>query len=89
MTMVPLVDLAHARSGDKGDTANIGVIAGIVFLAYEIRQNTQVSRAASVQAMADASIQLTLTWGSDEKATALLTRVLAGAVQHGDPVRYW
>ncbi|HEV8383168.1 MAG TPA: hypothetical protein VGQ29_16385 [Gemmatimonadales bacterium] len=24
---VPLVDLAHARSGDKGDTANIGLIA--------------------------------------------------------------
>jgi hypothetical protein len=27
MTRVPLVHLAHARSGDKGDTANIGVIA--------------------------------------------------------------
>lgn len=27
MTRVPLVQLAHARSGDKGDSANIGVIA--------------------------------------------------------------
>jgi hypothetical protein len=27
MTPVALVHLAHARSGDKGDTANIGVIA--------------------------------------------------------------
>jgi len=27
MTRVPLVRLAHARSGDKGDTANVGVIA--------------------------------------------------------------
>ena len=27
MTRVQLVDLAHARSGDKGDTANVGVIA--------------------------------------------------------------
>ena len=25
--MVRLVDIAHARSGDKGDTANVGVIA--------------------------------------------------------------
>ena len=25
--MVRLVDLAHARSGDKGDTANVGLIA--------------------------------------------------------------
>lgn len=27
MTTVKLVQLAHARSGDKGDTANVGVIA--------------------------------------------------------------
>jgi hypothetical protein len=27
MRAVRLVDLAHARSGDKGDTANVGVIA--------------------------------------------------------------
>ena len=27
MKKVPLVHLAHARSGDKGDTANVGVIA--------------------------------------------------------------
>ena len=27
MARIQLVDLAHARSGDKGDTANIGLIA--------------------------------------------------------------
>ncbi len=27
MTTVPLVQLVHARSGDKGDSANIGVVA--------------------------------------------------------------
>lgn len=27
MARVQLVELAHARSGDKGDTANVGVIA--------------------------------------------------------------
>lgn len=27
MTRIRLYDLAHARSGDKGDTVNIGVIA--------------------------------------------------------------
>ncbi len=27
MKTIPLVHLAHARSGDKGDTANVGVIA--------------------------------------------------------------
>jgi hypothetical protein len=24
---IPLIEIAHARSGDKGDTANVGVIA--------------------------------------------------------------
>lgn len=27
MARIPLLELAHARSGDKGDTANIGLIA--------------------------------------------------------------
>lgn len=27
MTRIPLLHLAHARSGDKGDTANVGLIA--------------------------------------------------------------
>ena len=27
MSRIQLVDLAHARSGDKGDTANVGIIA--------------------------------------------------------------
>lgn len=27
MKRVPLVQLAHARSGDKGDTVNVGIIA--------------------------------------------------------------
>ncbi|TVP77347.1 MAG: hypothetical protein EA352_03785 [Gemmatimonadales bacterium] len=27
MAKIQLVDLAHARSGDKGDTANVGIIA--------------------------------------------------------------
>ena len=27
MASIPLLQLAHARSGDKGDTANVGVIA--------------------------------------------------------------
>lgn len=27
MTRVKLIELAHARSGDKGDTANVGIIA--------------------------------------------------------------
>ena len=33
--------------------ANLGVIAGLVFLGYELRQNTLISRGAAVQAIAE------------------------------------
>ena len=39
---VRLVDIAHARSGDKGDTANVGIIAleprWFALLARELTQ---------------------------------------------------
>jgi len=35
--------------------ANVGVIAGIVFLGFELRQNTNAIRGATVQAIADQS----------------------------------
>ena len=42
---------------DYGQTvsvlANIGVIAGILFLGFEIRQNTLISRGAAVQSIAE------------------------------------
>ena len=61
--------------------AVIGVVSSLIFVAFEIRQNTQVSRAASVQAMADASIQVGLAMAADEPTTALMTKVLIdGAV---------
>ena len=58
----------------------IGVIGSMIFVAFEIRQNTQVSQAASIQAMADASIQIVLAMSADEQTTALFTRVFGGAV---------
>jgi hypothetical protein len=41
-----------------GILANIGVIAGIVFLGYELRQNTSVALATASQSMANAESQL-------------------------------
>ena len=40
--------------------ANIGVIAGILFLAYELRQNTHAIRGTTVQAIADQSLNTVL-----------------------------
>lgn len=48
---------------DLGQTitiiANIGVIAGIIFLAYEIRQNTTALSSATIQGISDQSYEAT------------------------------
>jgi hypothetical protein len=43
MARIPLVHLAHARSGDKGDTANVGVIA------YDVRDYPLLRDALTVE----------------------------------------
>lgn len=43
MARIPLVHLAHARSGDKGDVANVGVIA------YEPRHYDLLARLVTVE----------------------------------------
>lgn len=45
MARIPLVHLAHARSGDKGDTANVGVIA------YEASHYPLLVEALTVEAV--------------------------------------
>ena len=58
--------------------AALGVILSLVFVGYEIRQNTQVSTAAAIQGVTDQSLEIILAWTEDEEAVALLGRVLNG-----------
>ena len=44
---VRLLDIAHARSGDKGDTANVGVIANKAAWYPVLRDNLSVDRVAA------------------------------------------
>jgi hypothetical protein len=44
---VRLLDIAHARSGDKGDTANVGVIANKTEWYPVLRDNLSVERVAA------------------------------------------
>jgi hypothetical protein len=50
------------KKPDLGQTltilANVGVIAGIIFLAYEIRQNTAAIQSSTVQDYIDGTIEL-------------------------------
>ena len=44
MSRVPLIRIAHGRSGDKGDTVNVGVIARTEELYPVIREQVTVAR---------------------------------------------
>jgi hypothetical protein len=59
---------------DLGQTisilANLGVIAGIVFLGYEISQNTDAIRSATIQAIADQSYDNSLTFVDNSELRA-------------------
>jgi len=58
----------------------LAVFGSLIFVAFEIRQNTQVSQAASIQAMADASIQVITAMNADEQLAGLMTRLFDGSV---------
>jgi hypothetical protein len=60
--------------------AAVGVMLSLVFVGYEIRQNTQVSWAAAIQGATDQSLQTILAWSEDEQAVTLLGRLLNGEV---------
>lgn len=54
--------------------ANIGVIAGILFLAYELRQNTQAVQLASAESYLSGGSALDLRIAQDPELAALLIR---------------
>ena len=72
-------DSGRGRTFREG-LAALGVIVSLVFVGYEIRQNTQVSRAAAIQGVTDQSLETILSWSEDEQAVTLLGRVLNGEV---------
>lgn len=46
-----------------GILANLGVIGGIVFLGFELRQNQLIGRSQTQTAIADARRKMTQSWG--------------------------
>ena len=63
---------------DAGQTiailANVGVIAGIAFLAFELRQNTQAVQLASAQSYLTGGSELDLRIATDTELASLLIR---------------
>jgi hypothetical protein len=72
--------VSKRESGIGQFIGTAGVIVSLVFVGYEIRQNTQVARAAAVQSLSDQSIEILLAWSLDNEATDLLGRVVEGGL---------
>jgi hypothetical protein len=58
--------------------ANIGVIAGIAFLAIEIQQNTAAVEGATYQALADGTAAQHVSVSANPALAAMLARVYGG-----------
>jgi len=53
----------------------LGVIASLSFVGMEIRQNTTAVRAATIQAVSDQAMELSLTIAADEDLAQLVARM--------------
>lgn len=58
--------------------ANVGVIAGILFLGFEIRQNTLISRGAAVQSIAEQINDWQIEMASNEEWIRIQTYLNSG-----------
>lgn len=58
--------------------ANIGVLIGIIFLAIEIRQNTEITRAQITQSRADTAILLASEWVNSDYLPGIYEKISLG-----------
>lgn len=66
---------------DPFQVTRLGVVASLLFVGLEVRQNTAAVRGATYQSIADASQEHTLWFADDPHIRELTARVQEGAVQ--------
>ena len=57
----------------------LGVILSLVFVGFELRQNTAAVRAAAIQELSAQSVGFLTSWATDEVIPGLLVRTSQGA----------
>ena len=62
----------------------VAVVASLVFVGIEIQQNTTAVRSATVQAVADQAMQLTLTLTTDEHMPRLIHEMMHNGVTENE-----
>jgi hypothetical protein len=69
--------------------ANLGVLAGIIFLAFEIRQNTAMTRAQITQSRADTAVAFAEAYFNSDYLPVIREKVIQGeALSVEDVERY-
>ena len=58
----------------------LGVVASLVFVGFEIRQNTAAIRGAAIQGMSAESIEYLTAFATDERIPDLVRRTVEGAL---------
>ena len=58
----------------------IGVVASLIFVGLEVRQNTAAVRGATYQSVADASLQQLQLWADNDKLLEHEVRIDEGAL---------
>ncbi len=56
------------------------VVAGLIFVGYEISQNTQAQQSATLEGIANQRIELNLTAMTDDRLLGLIARMRVGEV---------
>ena len=62
----------------------VGLIASLGFVAMEIRQNTTAVRSATIQAVSDQTMQLTLSMATDDQLPGLVYQMTRGGITEAD-----
>ena len=60
--------------------AAFGVIVSLLFVGYEIRQNTQLAKAASLEAQAELGAEIALSFLADAEVVEFITQMSDGAL---------
>lgn len=62
----------------------MGLIASLGFVGMEIRQNTMAVRSATIQAVSDQAMELTLAMATDDQLPRLVYQISRGGITEAD-----
>lgn len=66
--------------GMAGVLSAIGVVVSLVFVGFELRQNTAAVKASAIQELSAQSVGFLTDWATDERLPGLLARTRSGAL---------